>query len=111
MEAISAKVMAATLVPGHLVLFTTGDRIPADIRVTKAVDLAIDASNLTGENEPVRITAEARSRNAFVPAALGTQNLRPPTPSLALASSQDRSLKDKECPREGQNVVYMGTLV
>ncbi|SPQ17891.1 3d21d574-53a2-4902-b3f0-b7f9763c2249 [Thermothielavioides terrestris] len=52
LEATSSKVMAAQLVPGDLVLFTTGDRIPADIRVTKAADLTIDASNLTGENEP-----------------------------------------------------------
>ncbi|KAG8416756.1 High affinity Ca2+/Mn2+ P-type ATPase-like protein [Metarhizium acridum] len=62
MDAVSTKVMAGQLVPGDLVLFTTGDRIPADIRVTKATDLTIDASNLTGETEPVRVTAEARTR-------------------------------------------------
>ncbi|EMR69468.1 putative calcium-transporting p-type atpase protein [Eutypa lata UCREL1] len=62
MEATSTKVMATQLVPGDLVMFTTGDRIPADIRVTKAADLTIDASNLTGENEPVRVTADARAR-------------------------------------------------
>ncbi|KAL2195170.1 hypothetical protein P885DRAFT_70750 [Corynascus similis CBS 632.67] len=55
--------MAAQLVPGDLVLFTTGDRIPADIRVTKAADLTINVSNLTGENEPVRVTANTRPRH------------------------------------------------
>ncbi|CRG84622.1 Ca2+-transporting ATPase [Talaromyces islandicus] len=49
----SSTVPAAHLVPGDLVLFTTGDRIPADIRITSAADLSIDESNLTGENEPV----------------------------------------------------------
>ncbi|KAI6250064.1 Calcium-transporting ATPase 1 [Erysiphe necator] len=59
-EIKSSKVMASQLVPGDLVLFSTGDRIPADIRVTKAVDLTIDESNLTGENEPMTITSEAK---------------------------------------------------
>ncbi len=64
-EATSSEVAAAQLVPGDLVLFTTGDRIPADIRVTKASDLTIDASNLTGENEPVGAVAEPRSRGGL----------------------------------------------
>jgi P-type Ca2+ transporter type 2C len=105
LEATSAKVMAATLVPGDLVLFTTGDRIPADIRVTKAMDLTIDASNLTGENEPVRITAEARSRLPRSPAPTGTPNLQIPTPTF-----QDKS-KGDDTSAETKNVVYMGTLV
>ncbi|KIH91795.1 Ca2+-transporting ATPase [Sporothrix brasiliensis 5110] len=44
-QATSTKVLAQQLVPGDLVLFTTGDRIPADIR-----------------NEPVRLTSDVRSR-------------------------------------------------
>ncbi|KAF3174955.1 High affinity Ca2+/Mn2+ P-type ATPase-like protein [Orbilia oligospora] len=50
----STTVSASLLVPGDLVTFTTGDRIPADIRITQAADLEIDQSNLTGETEPVR---------------------------------------------------------
>jgi len=46
-------VLAAQLVPGDLVHFDIGDRIPADIRLTEAVHLTIDESNLTGETEPV----------------------------------------------------------
>ena len=49
----STTVSAGFLVTGDLVLFNTGDRIPADIRITQAADLTIDESNLTGENEPV----------------------------------------------------------
>lgn len=57
-QAASATIPASQLVPGDLVLFHTGDRIPADIRITQAVDLSVDESNLTGENEAVTKTAE-----------------------------------------------------
>lgn len=110
LEATSSKVMAAQLVPGDLVVFTTGDRIPADIRVTKATDLTIDASNLTGENEPVRVTAEARHR----PAALtlpnyGNTTLQLPSPSFAPSvNGSTGAPKGDDGP---QNIAYMGTLV
>ncbi|KID77025.1 calcium-transporting ATPase type 2C member 1, partial [Metarhizium brunneum ARSEF 3297] len=104
MDAVSTKVMAGQLVPGDLVLFTTGDRIPADIRVTKATDLTIDASNLTGETEPVRVTAEARTRRV---SSHGLNHLQLPQPP-ALGSGG---------PHEGDpggdthNIAFMGTLV
>ncbi|ODQ50108.1 calcium-transporting ATPase 1 [Saitoella complicata NRRL Y-17804] len=57
-------VSASTLVPGDLVTFSTGDRIPADVRLLEAVHLEIDESNLTGENEPcLKSTPEVRSHN------------------------------------------------
>ncbi|KAK3695302.1 hypothetical protein B0T22DRAFT_526867 [Podospora appendiculata] len=106
LESSSSKVMAAQLVPGDLVLFTTGDRIPADIRVTKAVDVTIDASNLTGENEPVRVTAEAKTRSGLSAAGYGKSSLQLPSPSFASAPT---SHDDKG---EGTtNIAYMGTLV
>lgn len=46
--------LANTLFPGDLVNFTVGDRIPADIRLTSAVQLEIDESALTGETRPAR---------------------------------------------------------
>ncbi|CAH2350313.1 calcium-transporting ATPase 1 [[Candida] railenensis] len=49
----TSTVLASQLVPGDLVHFSQGDRIPADIRLTEAVHLSIDESNLTGENSPV----------------------------------------------------------
>ncbi|KAI5949568.1 PMR1 [Candida jiufengensis] len=54
----TSHVLASTLVPGDLVHFAQGDRIPADIRLTDAVYLSIDESNLTGENRPVKKTTE-----------------------------------------------------
>lgn len=55
----TSNVLASALVPGDLVHFTQGDRIPADIRLTEAVHLTIDESNLTGENRPVKKQVEA----------------------------------------------------
>ncbi|KAA8897730.1 hypothetical protein TRICI_006693 [Trichomonascus ciferrii] len=55
----SSTVLASNLVPGDLVHFTVGDRIPADVRIIKAAELEIDESNLTGETNPVKKTTEA----------------------------------------------------
>lgn len=46
--------LANILVPGDIVSFTVGDRIPADVRLVRAIDLEIDESNLTGETKPRR---------------------------------------------------------
>lgn len=54
-------VLASHLVPGDLVHFSQGDRIPADVRLTDAVHLAIDESNLTGETSPVKKTLHSIS--------------------------------------------------
>lgn len=102
LDAASSKVMAAQLVPGDLVLFTTGDRIPADVRVTKATELTIDASNLTGETEPVRVTAEATSRKM-----MGSYGA--PSQESPFLSAEGTSEFKEETPEH--NVAYMGTLV
>ncbi len=110
LDATSSKVMAAQLVPGDLVLFTTGDRIPADIRVTKASDLTIDASNLTGENEPVRVVAEERIRTVGAASAFGGgSSLQLPAPTFA--SLVNGSSEAEEGSDGSANIAYMGTLV
>ncbi|PMD60632.1 calcium-transporting ATPase type 2C member 1 [Hyaloscypha bicolor E] len=109
-EAISSKVMAAQLVPGDLVIFTTGDRIPADIRVTKASDLTIDESNLTGENEPVRITAEAKGRNTNAYLQRGASSLEPPG-SPVYASAGSGTVGADTQLNSTTNIAFMGTLV
>ncbi|KAL3232976.1 Calcium-transporting ATPase 1 [Nakaseomyces bracarensis] len=48
-----ATSLASELVPGDLIRFQIGDRIPADLRIVEAADLSIDESNLTGETNPV----------------------------------------------------------
>lgn len=84
----AAHVLASTLVPGDLIHFKIGDRIPADLRIIDAVDLTIDESNLTGENEPVHKSISAVDSRAY-----GDKN-------RGLVPISDRT-----------SIAYMGTLV
>ena len=83
-----AHVLASVLVPGDLVCFRIGDRIPADLRIIEAFDLSIDESNLTGENEPVHKVTTAINKESYNYDASGIVPL------------SDRT-----------NIAYMGTLV
>ncbi|CAD6504217.1 BgTH12-05951 [Blumeria graminis f. sp. triticale] len=104
----SIKVLASQLVPGDLVLFTTGDRIPADTRVVTASDLTIDESNLTGENEPVRITAETKSP---LISAVKTNNIIPDTTWSSHSPNESGTSIISENPQNSTNIAFMGTLV
>ncbi|RUS32614.1 hypothetical protein BC938DRAFT_474905 [Jimgerdemannia flammicorona] len=75
-EGQTRTILASELVPGDLVRFSIGDRIPADIRLVthlpipllriyQAVDLEVDESNLTGENKPRRKQTEAITDNPY----------------------------------------------
>jgi Ca2+-transporting ATPase len=44
-------IFAKYLVPGDIVKLTTGDRIPADMRLVEVADLSVDESSFTGECE------------------------------------------------------------
>ncbi|KAK4689295.1 P-type Ca2+ transporter type 2C, partial [Tremellales sp. Uapishka_1] len=50
--------LANALLPGDLIKFTVGDRIPADVRLLSAVSLEIDESALTGETRPAKKNTE-----------------------------------------------------
>ena len=94
-ERASTTVSASQLVTGDLVLFHTGDRIPADIRITHSADLSIDESNLTGENEPVQKSEEN-------PSSRMGQN----------GSASPHSLDNGELRLTDQtNIAFQGTLV
>lgn len=95
-EKASTTISASQLVTGDLVLFHTGDRIPADIRITHAADLSIDESNLTGENEPVGKTSDVLGPVKY---ANGSTD-----PATLLRSGEIR-LTDQT------NIVFQGTLV
>ena len=81
-----SHVLASVLVPGDLVRFRIGDRIPADLRIVEAVDLSIDESNLTGETEPV----QKSTKEVTCPDASDGQNI---------------PIADRSC------IAHMGTLV
>ncbi|ODQ66871.1 calcium-transporting P [Nadsonia fulvescens var. elongata DSM 6958] len=80
------SILASNLVPGDLVHFSVGDRIPADVRIIEAIHLEIDESNLTGENKAVFKTTEPCDISSYPPGAA-------------------ISLNDRKC------IAYMGTLV
>ena len=47
------EVASKELVPGDIVILETGDIVPADIRLTKAVNLKVQEASMTGESLPV----------------------------------------------------------
>ena len=61
------SIPAAQLVPGDVVFIAAGDRVPADLRLTRARGLLINESMLTGES----VTSEKREHAAPANAALG----------------------------------------
>jgi P-type Ca2+ transporter type 2C len=78
--------LANELVPGDIVTFSVGDRIPADVRLFSALELEIDESSLTGETRPAPKSTEKCST--------GTDR---PGDTVGLA--------ERTC------IAYMGTLV
>lgn len=106
-ERASTTVPAAQLVPGDLVLFSAGDRIPADVRITRAADLTIDESNLTGENEPVLKSAEALEQSSRE--SKGLFNGRPSSPFYASPAAGTVGADIRL--NEQTNIAFMGTLV
>jgi cation-transporting P-type ATPase F len=57
-EGKKLKVSSKELVPGDLVLLTSGDKVPADLRLVKVRDLQIDESALTGESVAIEKESE-----------------------------------------------------
>ncbi len=52
-------VASKELVPGDIVVLDTGDYIPADLRITEAINLKSQESSLTGESVPVEKSEKA----------------------------------------------------
>lgn len=59
-------VPADELVPGDVVLLESGDKVPADLRLTQVRNLRTEEAALTGESVPVDKTIDAVSEKATV---------------------------------------------
>jgi Ca2+-transporting ATPase len=64
---VSRAVPSRELVPGDVVVLTSGVRIPADLRLVQARELEADESALTGESLPVRKQTAALEVETLVP--------------------------------------------
>lgn len=103
----STTVLASQLVQGDLVIFSTGDRIPADLRIIDAVDLSLDESNLTGENEP------ALKQSAVIdpPSREASRTVLGRSASPSYASPAAGTVGADIRLNEQTNIAFMGTLV
>jgi magnesium-transporting ATPase (P-type) len=63
-EGLRCEIPAEHLVPGDVVLLSSGDRVPADLRVIESRNLQVDEAALTGESVPVEKAREPVSREA-----------------------------------------------
>lgn len=52
-DGVVKQIPSQELVVGDIIIFETGDYIPADVRIIEAVNLQVDESALTGESVPV----------------------------------------------------------
>ena len=107
LETASITVPARQLVSGDLVIFATGDRIPADVRITSAAGLSIDESNLTGENEPALKQSSALDRLHTPQRSFHPGRSTSPSYDSPAAGTVGTDIR----LNEQTNIAFMGTLV
>ncbi len=61
------EIESTELVPGDIVLLTSGSKVPADIRLVKTLDLKIEEAMLTGESIPSEKTIHALKEKNLTP--------------------------------------------
>lgn len=55
-DGIEKEIQACDLVPGDIIVLSTGDRIPADARIIESANLSTQEAALTGESTPIEKT-------------------------------------------------------
>lgn len=100
---------ARELVVGDLIILSTGDRVPADVRLVDGVETSVDESSLTGENGPVDKTGMALT----VLGGGGVVGAPSPSGKGGGRSSSSSSSRSPPPPplTEQRNILFMGTLV
>lgn len=102
--------LAKFLVPGDVVLISTGDRVPADLRLVESHELTIDESNLTGETEPAQKSSMTSCSN--LTSLMKQQMQNGDINSNFQTDLEKKPLTDgKEEPGDRQRLAFMGTLV
>jgi magnesium-transporting ATPase (P-type) len=66
LEGETRQLPAEEVVPGDIVLLESGDKIPADLRLTEVKNLRTEEAALTGESVPIGKTTEPVAENATV---------------------------------------------
>ncbi|SOV01742.1 probable PMR1 - secretory pathway Ca++-transporting P-type ATPase [Ustilago sp. UG-2017a] len=98
-DGVTSSVLANELVPGDIVAFATGDRVPADVRIAECLSLEVDESTLTGEIKPRRKHADV------IPRSHPQSNRVNGASGSSGQSGQVTSINERE------NIAFMGTLV
>lgn len=117
--------LAKYLVPGDIVLLSTGDRVPADLRIIECNDLSIDESNLTGETESVLKTCSSR-KPPFIYNRVNGENCNQINNSSIINNNNNSNVNDDNNNDQSdynkhsdqnqnhstyENLAFMGTLV
>lgn len=109
---------ARDLVPGDIVLLATGDRVPADMRLVEAVELAIDESSFTGETEPAAKRSEAIPENSGNSTTTTTAAFASSSSSSTLLNGggshggqNNHNSSTSSTTAYKRNIAFMGTLV
>lgn len=110
-DALGAKVMADELVPGDVVTFSTGDRIPADVRLFQAVQLEVDESTLTGEITPRKKSTKVVSRWPLDQVERRVQKIMSREEQRQTDGANDDHSEDEHEEQSKDNIVFMGTMV
>lgn len=63
---LEVEVPTKELVPGDIVLLSSGDKVPADCRIVESYNLKVDEAPLTGESVPVEKDARPSPPNASI---------------------------------------------
>ncbi len=62
----TAEIGSRDVVPGDVIILSSGDKVPADMRLAEVRDLQINESSLTGESVPVSKNTEPTGKDAVL---------------------------------------------